>query len=213
MFGLFTRPTRRPRNTRRTSVRPVLRVEALEARANPDANPTLSNVTAVWTSATQVVISGTVNDASASTTPTTVLVGGATTAAVTTNPQGNFTVALTVAQPGTLLVAAEPTTAAATPVTVIAAGQPTLSNVTITQGDDGAWHIRGQVTGNNPIGTVITIISSIPSINGETNVVENPDGTFDIGIILPSGTPGGSISITLGDGDGDVFDQWDGAIG
>ena len=218
MFGLFSRPTRRPRHIRRTPVRPALRVEALEARANPDANPTLSNVAAVWTSPTQVVITGTVIDASASAMPSStdtsgaaapavvIVGGGASPTTTTTNAQGNFTVTANVAPGGTVLVAAQPITATApTPVTVVAAGQPTLSNVTITE-EGGAWHIRGQVAGGDPIGLIITIISQDPTTNGQTNVVENPDGSFDI-TIQP--TISGDISITLGDGDGNIFDQHD----
>jgi hypothetical protein len=211
MFGLFSRPTRRPRKTRRPSLRPALRVEALEARANPDTSPTLTAVTATWTNATQVVISGTVTD---TTSPTTVLVGGAASTSVTTTATGTFTTTLNLDQSGgTILLAAQPTLITSpTPVTIIAQGQPVLSNVKI-QLIDGVWHITGQVVGGNPVGTVITIISSIPGVNGQTNVVDNADGTFDIGIYLPDGTPGGSISISLGDGNGNTFDQWDSSIG
>jgi hypothetical protein len=212
MFGLFSRPVRRPRTIHRTPARTMLRVEALEARAIPDANPALANVTATWTSPTQVVISGTVTDISS---PTTVLVGGAATGSAPTTPQGTFTIALNLDQPGgQVLLAAQPVQASApTPVTIVAAGQPTLNNVTITQ-EDGIWHIRGQVNGMTPgQNLVISIISSIPSVNGQTQVVDNADGTFDIGISLPTGSPGGSISLILGDGNGNTFDEWDGSIG
>jgi hypothetical protein len=211
MFGIFSRPTRRFHNTRRGTARTTLRVEALEARANPDSTPVLTAVTATWSDPTHVVISGTVTDDTA--TPTTVLVGGAATATITPTASGTFTTALVLNQPGTVLLAA-PTgeTIGTTPITVLNLGQPALANVTITQ-IDGTWHIRGTVTGGDPVGTVINIISTIPSINGQTSVVTNPDGSFDIGLNLPPGTPGGSISIILGDGDGITFDNWAGFIG
>jgi hypothetical protein len=211
MFGIFSRPNRPTRNTRRTTARTTLRVEALEARANPDSTPVLTAVTATWSDPTHVVISGTVTDDTATT--STVLVGGATTATITTTTSGTFTTALVLNQPGTVLLAAPiAQTTGITPITAVTEGQPTLSNVTITQ-IDGTWHIRGNVTGGDPVGTVIHIISSIPSINGQTSVVTNPDGSFDIGLNLPPGTPGGSISIVLDDGDGVTFDNWAGFIG
>jgi hypothetical protein len=211
MFGLFSRPVRRPRHIRRTSGRPVLRVEALEARANPDANPALANVASTWTSATSVVISGTVVDSSGS---TTVLIGGAASGVVQTAANGSFTVSLNLIQAGTVLLAAQPIQLdAATPITIVSAAQPTLTNVTITQ-VDGVWHITGQVVGGTPGSTVINIISSIPSVNGQTQVVENADGTFDIGITLPAGTPGGTISIQAVDTSTDeASDVWTGLIG
>jgi hypothetical protein len=188
----------------------VLRIEALEARANPTAAG-LGDVTTTWTSPTQVVITGTVTDTSA---PTTVLVGGAATAAVPTSPTGNFSVALNLNQAGgAVVLAAQPAESnAQAPVTVVADGRPTLSNVTITQ-EDGVWHIRGQVVGGTPGATIIQIISTIPSVNGTTQVVENPDGSFDIGITLPEGSAGGSISIrAIDQTTGDESDLWSGFI-
>jgi hypothetical protein len=210
MFGIFSRPNRPTRNTRRTTARTTLRVEALEARANPDASPILTGVTATWSDATHVVISGTVSDETAG--ATTVLVGGAASTSVTTNPQGAFTAALTLNQPGTVLLAVPTTETGITPITIVTEGHATMSNVTITQ-TGGIWHIQGTVTGPDPVGTVITIITTIPGGNGQTTIVTNPDGSFDIGLTLPPGTSGGSISLILGDGDGTTFDQWNGFIG
>ena len=211
MIGLFSRPSRRPRIARRNPAFSALRLESLETRATPSAS--LAGVTATWSDPTHVVISGTVTDDSAS----TVLVGGAAAATtVTANANGDFTVALTLTQPGTVLLAPQQGTVTATdsksPVTIVSKDQSIISNVKITY-EDGAWHIRGRVDNGDPIGTIISIISSDPSINGQKTVVENPDGSFDIGIPMPQGNGGGSISIIATDPNGNVIGEWDGFIG
>src|SRR3954447_18196036 len=97
MFGLISRPGRRPRTVHRP-VRPRLRVEALEARANPSA-PVLSNMTASWSGdGRQVVISGTVIDEHPG--GTAIHVTGAAQVDFHPDSRGNFLAYVNVADTG-----------------------------------------------------------------------------------------------------------------
>jgi hypothetical protein len=231
MFGLLSRPARRPRTVRRP-VRPALRVEALEARANPAAlvltamtAPVLTHMAASWEGANHVTISGTVLDQDPA--QAVIHVTGATQTDVHADASGNFVVSLEtngtdpvyvqVQDAGNLLSGTttiqQGVDLQATNLAAPTAEQPALRDVTITC-EGGTWHIRGHVDGGSPLGTVIKIISSsIPGREGNT-VEVNPDGSFDIGINLDPNSPGGSISIIAIDGDtGNESGQWDGIIG
>ncbi|HEY1376504.1 MAG TPA: hypothetical protein VGF55_06900 [Gemmataceae bacterium] len=227
MFGLFSRPGRRPRTVHRP-VRPRLCVQALEARANPSA-PVLSNVAASWTGdGRQVVISGTVMDENPGT--VAVHVTGAAQDNFHPDAHGNLLIYVNVADTGSVYVQAQDDQNLMSSTTTIqngidlssnssgqaesgyAAGKPVLRDVTITN-ENGVWHIRGNVDNTSPVNTIIEIIgSSIPGETGNT-VTVNPDGSFDIGIVLDPKSTGGSISIIAIDQDtGEQSDQWDGMI-
>jgi hypothetical protein len=229
MFGLFTRPSRRrPRNVRRIAARPTLRVEALEARANPAA-PVLTNLSASWSGTNSVMITGQVQDDHQ--TGAVVDFGGAVTAAVHTDPKGNFMVALKttgsgpvniqavddvgVASPvGTVAYGSSPTTGATSTATATstANGTSSFGGGTITNDGNGWWHIHGNVNTDNPLGTIIKISSSVTGVDGSTTAV-NSDGTFDISFQLNPDTPGGAISITAIDQTTGTTTVWDGWIG
>src|SRR4051794_3780077 len=95
MFGLFTR---RPPVVRRQH-RTKLRLESLEARANPAA-PVLSAVTASWADPGMVVITGKVNDEALGT--AVLHVTGATQADVSLGGKDNFMIALKTNGSGSL---------------------------------------------------------------------------------------------------------------
>ncbi len=203
MFGLFSHPVRRPR----TVYPPRLRLETLEARANPAA-PVLAYMNVHWSDANDVVVSGRVTDES----PNTVIlhVTGAYQDDFHVASDGTFLIALHTdstaqlnvqAQDGEGLTSAVVTAANSTDVTVGDPGYnsgPVLKDVTVSL-EGGIWHIRGRVD-NTDAGAIVKIIDgTFPDRNGQTAPVEG-DGSFDIGITLDPGSPGGSISIIAQDG-------------
>ena len=198
MIGLFSRPSRRSRNVRRSSTGPVLRVEALETRANP-AGPVLSNLAATWSNPTHVVVTGQVVDQF----PTAVWVNGGGQGAAFVSNQGAFRIALTTNGIDPIHVQAEDTqtqfsanmlcTYGASSPVAVTGGSPVVSGVTITL-IEGTWHIHGQLSGGTGLDTIIRIIGSTGGVSGE-QIVINDDGTFDIGITVGSGGFGGDISI------------------
>jgi hypothetical protein len=252
MFGLFTRPPRRPRKMRRSPARPALRVEALETRCNPSgsagsglsflaiasnlaqynsgslnaastttAAPILINTSASWVDPYDVVIAGTVVDANPQ--GTVVYVAGSSTAAVLPDQNGFFSTVLKTNGSGPVYLQAQDSAGMysgaiafnySTNTVVMASNMatPVISGVTITL-ENGVWHIRGQVMNSTPIATVIQITTNIPGQDGRPTVVENADGTFDIGITLDPSSPGGSFSIVAVNEDtGAVSQAWNGYI-
>jgi hypothetical protein len=90
---------------------------------------------------------------------------------------------------------------------------PGLSNVTISQSEDGTWHIKGHVDGGAPIGTIIQVVSGPGNTAGSTATVD-ADGNFDLGVQLDPGTPGGAITINaINQTTGTTSDPWTGLIG
>jgi hypothetical protein len=229
MFGLFTRPSRhRPRNVRRIAARPALRVEALEARANPAA-PVLTNLSATWSGANSVLITGQVQDDHQ--TAAIVHFTGAGTADVHTDGRGNFMVALKTSGSGPVDIQAVDDVLAASPVgtaqygsapttgstggTAVPTsnGAPKITGVTITNTGNGWWHIHGTVDTNNPLGTIIKITSQVDGVDG-TGTTLNEDGSFDISFQLDPTTAGGAISIiAIDQSNGNTSNGWDGWIG
>jgi hypothetical protein len=223
MLSLFTRPSRRPRTVRRNPARPVLRVEALETRANPSTTgaPTFVAVQTTWTDATDVVIKGTVADANPSSTFISATASGSVSVSYA-NSSGGFQVSLHTDGSSPVSIQAHDSQGLNSDVVTNSSGvsllQVTplnslgLNNVQIVY-ENGGWHIRGTVTGGTAGQTVITIVSTIPGNDGTTSVVENADGSFDIGINMDAGSPGGTISITGKDtSTGNVSDTWDGFV-
>jgi hypothetical protein len=187
MLGLFSRPVRRPRNVQ-SQLRTRLRLESLEGRAVPAALTT-NLATSSWTPGSTLVLTGKVQDdsdtgaSSGQTTDTTAASGG--TAAAPGRPGGGQ-------QQGV---------------------KPLLQNVTVTQTEDGVWHIRGHVDGASPVGTIVEVVNGPGNSTGATTTVD-ADGNFDIGIVLDPGTPGGSISIdAVNQTTGNHSDPWSGLIG
>lgn len=218
MFGFFTRPARRHRVVRSVAG-PRLALEQLETRATPAA-PVLSNVKALWSDPNHVTISGQVTDENVWS--SIVHLGGAGQGGARVSSTGEFTVYATVATDAPIsltVVDSEQLTSSteylannvSTGTDSVQSQNPILRDVRITN-EGGIWHIRGRVQNGSPIGTIIKILSTIPSANGQISTVENPDGTFDIGIILPPGSAGGSISIIAINPDGSQSDAWDGKI-
>jgi hypothetical protein len=201
MYGLFSRPSRRMRFAPRCSTRPTLRVEALETRANP-AGPVFSNLAVTWSDATHVVVTGQVIDQN----PTAVWVNGGGQGAAFINAQGTFRIALTTDGTDPINVQAQDTQNqfstdmvcqfGSNPVAATN-GQQAVSGVTISN-ENGVWHIKGQVTSGTPLDTLIKIISDNSNLNGQQQVVENPDGSFDIAISANGeDIGGGNIGISL----------------
>jgi len=213
MLRLFSRPHRRPRNTRRLSARPVLRVEALETRANPSA-PVLTIVHPTWSDANDIVVTGTVSDAHPGTTQVTVYSGGALASAYA-NDAGGFTVSLHTSTPGAAYIQAHNDQRQDSAVVMdtsnpggATSSAPTIGNVRVTQ-TDGGWVITGTVTGGSPGNTSISAGGT--GGNGNT-VLEGTDGSFSIGITING--PGGTITITATNADsGEASDPVDVIVG
>jgi hypothetical protein len=216
MFGLFTRLARRPRTLRRP-LRTALRLEFLEARANPAA-PVLTGMKADWGNEQFVVISGVIQDES----PGSALihVGGSAQGDVHVGNGGAFSIALKTTGTGAIYLRAEDNEQLksgvqsvsygdATPVS--AGNHPVLSGVSIIRDENGLWHIRGHVDSTSPIGTVIKIVSGPGDTGGQSGIVD-VDGNFDIVLDIRDGS--GSISIIAANGEtGDQSDPWDGLVG
>jgi hypothetical protein len=221
MMSFFSRPSRRPRNVRRNPARPALRVEALETRANPAA-PSFVAVHTAWSDANDVVIAGTIADANPSTTFISATSNGAIAMSYA-NSVGGFQISLHIDGSSPVSIQAHDdqglnsgvvTDNSGAPLTqMLGANTIGLTNVQIVY-DNGGWHIRGTVTGGTPGQTVINIVSSINGVNGTTSVVENADGTFNIGISMAPGSTGGTISIRAADIEtGAISDDWEGIVG
>src|SRR4051794_16801164 len=90
MFRLFTRPAGRPR-TVRPQVRNALRLETLEARANPTA-PVVLNLRSDWGDEHFVVISGTIQDEAPG--QAVIQVRGAAQADIAVSEGGDFAMSL-----------------------------------------------------------------------------------------------------------------------
>jgi len=223
MFGLWTRPVRRRPRTVPAWARTSLRLESLEARANPAA-PVLAGVGVKWLDTNVVYIAGTIQDAQ----PGTALVHltGSVEQVVEPAADGQFSMFVKIGGAGPIYVQAtdnvglssgtaaiqygQPvTTLGSDRVTLAAPGQPVLGDVTISQDANGQWHIRGHVDNVSPIGTVIKIINAPDGTTAESGAV-NEDGSFDIVINVNGG--GGAISIIAISGDGTQSDAWDGTI-
>jgi hypothetical protein len=173
-----------------------------------------------WSDASDVVVTGTVTDANPSTTFVSVIAGGSVATAYA-NSVGGFSVSLHTDGTSAAAIQAHDSAGLNSNVVMDSSGmsgnQTTnygtigLTGVQIVQ-ENGGWHIRGTVTGGSPGQTVITIVSTMPGNNGQTTVVENADGTFDIGINMTGGT-GGDISITARDPmTGDISPTWEGSV-
>lgn len=218
MFGLLSRPSRRPLIVRRNPASSMLRVEALESRTNPSAAaPVLANLSATWSNSTHVVVTGQVIDQN----PSAVWVNGGGKGAAFVDSQGSFRIAVTTDGIHPIQVQAEDTQtqfsadmlcAFGTAPVVVTATSPVVDGVTISK-DGNTWHIHGQLNGNTGLDTLISIIGSNPDLNGET-VTINADGSFDIGITLNPGSPGGVIGIVAINGStGETTDVlWEGSI-
>jgi hypothetical protein len=180
MLGLFSRPVRRPRIVQ-SQFRTVLRLESLEGRAVPAAHA-LS--VATYTPESTVVLTGQIQDDSASGTGVAQTTGG-TGGTMAMGPIGGHNIA----------------------------AKPLLENVTITQTEDGTWHIRGHVDGGAPVGTVIEVLNGPGNSTGQGVTVDS-DGNFDLAIDLDPGTPGGQITIdAVNQTTGTHSSQWSGLIG
>jgi hypothetical protein len=211
MRGFFSRPSRRPRSVRRTPVRPVLRVESLETRANPSA-PALTVVHANWSDPNDVVVTGTVSDAHPGTTQVTVYSEGSLASAFASTA-GGFMVSLHTDTPGPAYIQAHNDQGRDSAVVMDTSNPggtgesaPTIGNINITN-SNGQWVITGTVTGGTPGATVITVGGAG---SGQT-VVDDPGGSFKIGISVNNG---GFISITATNIEtGDSSDPIDTPIG
>lgn len=213
MFGLLPRPSRRPRKTGRTAARPALRVEALESRSNPSsyAPPVMSNMSATWSDPSNVVVTGMVLDAHPTATVIRVTSGtdGGGTVSTVANPKGQFTISIHTDGTDPIIVQAQDmvtcmysgamqyTYGVANPAYSSTDGSPILANVQVTE-IGNVWHITGQVLNSTPYMTYLQVSSSIPDI-GDESQIDNPNGTFDIGITLTDGV-GGDVSVTAVDG-------------
>jgi hypothetical protein len=216
MFGVFSRPVRRPRNVR-PQVRTTLRLESLEARANPAA-PVMSNLSADWGNEQVVMISGHVVDDTGA--GGVVHVSGAAQGNILLGTGGQFAAALKVTGTGSVYLQAENVGHEMSPSQTIHFGEKivppagqsaVIGDVTITQGSDGSWHIRGHVDNTSPIGTIVKIINGPGDTTGVSGSVD-VDGSFDI-IVKLNPDDQGAISIIAIDGDGNQSDPWDGTIG
>jgi hypothetical protein len=215
MFRLFTRPAGRPR-TVRPQVRTPLRLECLEARANPAA-PVLTGMKANWGNENYVVVSGVVQDEC----PALAMIhfGGSTQGKVQVGEDGEFVIALARTGAGRLYLRAEDEEGLISGTKSFGYGdsqvppagtQPVLGGVGISRGEDGLWHIRGHVDNTSPIGSIIKVIRGPGDSSGQTGVVD-AEGNFDI--VLDVGE-GGAISISANDQDsGTESDPWDGLVG
>jgi hypothetical protein len=217
MLRLFDRWARSPRRGI-PRARLALRLESLEARANPAA-PVLSGVSADWGENNVVVISGVIQDETPSSAH--VEVAGAAVGDFTVNERGQFTVLLKGDGPGSIyfraadndgLYSAAMTLGREQRIITPVGDHPSLRDVEIIQDGSGDWHIRGHVDGSSPIGTIIKIINGPSDSSGQTGEV-NSDGSFDIIINTPPDSQGGGISIIAVDPDGNESDTWDGILG
>jgi len=216
MFSLFARLADRHR-TIRPQVRIPLRLECLEARANPAA-PVVTNVTAAWGDEHIVVLRGNVQDETIG--QAVMQVAGAVQLGAAVDQGGTFVVALRTTGTGPIYFRAEDNQLTSEPITIDygkpapdpVVNEPGLSDVTISRGDDGLWHIHGHVGNSSPIGTIIEILNGPGNTSGQTGAVDL-DGSFDIVLDLPEGS-GGVITIIGIDGEsGGQSDPWDGLIG
>src|SRR4051795_2272319 len=103
MFGRLSRPARRRPRTVPTPARVSLRLESLEARANPAA-PVLSGVAAKWVDTNVVYIVGTVQDENPGT--SFVHLTGAVEQDVKPDDGGNFSMFVRVPTNGPVYVQA-----------------------------------------------------------------------------------------------------------
>ena len=215
MFGLLSRSVRRPR-TVQSPIRTQLRMESLEARANPAA-PVLSGVSVAWSGESVAVITGTIHNDEAGS--TILHVSGAANQTVQVGPGGQFMVTVRTDGHDTLRLAAENGSHLFSTVREFEEGeginppqgeQAAIGNISITQDTNGNWHIRGNLNapGTSQIGNIIRIVSGG---TGEANVAD--DGSFDIVVNMDPGVSGGGISIIAIDGNGDQIVGWDGTIG
>src|SRR5206468_1010953 len=151
----LSRPARRRPRTVPTPARVSLRLESLEARANPAA-PVLSGVAAKWVDTNVVYLTGTVQDEN----PGTAIVhlAGAVQQDVLPDAGGNFSMFVKVPTSGPVYVRAtddeglstgtasvqygqEVTTLTTNQSRItLANGQPALNDVTISRDDNGIWH-------------------------------------------------------------------------
>jgi hypothetical protein len=223
MIGWLTRPARRRPRTVPLRARATLRLESLEARANPAA-PVLSGVAAKWVDTNVVYIAGTVQDENPAT--AVVHLGGGVQQDIRPDASGNFSIFAKSDGTSTVYVRATDDEGLASGTAAVqfgqavtktgsdqtritlATGEPVLNDVTISRDDNGVWHIRGHVDGTSPIGTVIKIINAPDGTQAESGAV-NDDGSFDI-VINVGGS--GAISIIAVDGNGNQSDAWDGTI-
>jgi hypothetical protein len=195
MFG-FSRPSRRPHAARRSSTRSVLRVEALETRANPSA-PMINVAQATWSDPNDIVITGTVTDANPAGTFLSLAGGGSLNTAYA-NSVGGFQIALHLNNTGPVSLVAHDSlglnSSAMTFNTGVAQsiqyGAPSIGNVQITWGGTG-WVLTGSVSGmpgGESSGTVVQVTD--PSGHTQT-VMTNPDGSFSAGV----GSFGGTFTL------------------
>lgn len=217
MVARFLSRLHRPRpRIVRPPARASLRLESLEARANPSA-PAITGVSADWTQPGVVVITGQVIDE----TPQAdhVEVGGAATGTYSVDGSGEFTLCLKTTGTGPLYFRAVDSEALASANSLLNVGDkiptpladhPTIKDVEIYQ-DENGWHVRGHVNGGG-IGTIIRIVKGPGDSNGQTGAIDD-DGSFDIIINMPPESSGGGISIIAENPDGSQSDQWDGLIG
>jgi hypothetical protein len=217
MFRLFTRPAGRPR-TVRPQVRTRLRLETLEARANPAA-PILQSVRADWGDEHFVVISGMVQDETPG--QAVIHVAGAVQANGGVGEGGQFAIALKLTGTGPVYVRAGDTEGLYSGMLVFHYGdpapapggnQPLLSDVSIIRDENGLWHIHGHVDNTSPIGTIIRVISGPGDSPGQTGTVD-VDGNFDIVLDVPDGSSGAISIIAINQDKGDESDPWDGFVG
>jgi len=216
MFRLFTRPAGRPR-TVRPQVRTRLRLETLEARANPAA-PMLVNLKADWGDEHFVVISGTVQDEAPG--EAVIHVGGAVQADGGVAEGGQFAIALKLTGTGPVYLRARDNEGLFSDPFVFHYGdpapapstQPVLSDVSIIRDENGLWHIHGHVDNTSPIGTIIRIITGPGDSSGQTGTVD-VDGNFDIVLDVPAGGSGAISIIAINQDKGEESDPWDGFVG
>src|SRR5579871_146672 len=160
---------------------------SVTSTSNPAPVITLQVINSSGGSAT---LSGTVYDSNPS--GLAVTLSGAISATVTTDSQGNFSLTVQPNEVGTVYAYTEDGNGSLsnTAEIVIAQPPPTIQGLNWVPIDNGQYKFTGQVVGAYVPGSLVTLSSQVPGVNGAQGTVGS-DGTFTIIATVPSNSGGG----------------------
>lgn len=192
MFGLLTRSSRARKSvTRRTT---TLCLERLEDRLTPSGGPgsvgsgsEIISLDVTYQQGRQAIFSGQLTDASGPVANQAINLTGVVNATAITNSQGNYSITVSVPQLGTEYAASANGLSNTAQYTLVR-GDLTISSFTATAEGNGLWLLSGTVSGEPTEGGVV-YFGGMPALQGQSTEV-NPDGTFELYVIIPSGQGG-----------------------